>query len=75
MKTTAYNPSPLEVAFVNVIKSLRSEINDKLKDCEVTSFDQEINLDNPILRANIIDIDGDRHTIVLQVIQKPDASV
>jgi hypothetical protein len=75
MKTKAYNPSPLEVRFVNVIESLKKEINDKLQDCEVTSFDQQLDLDNPILKANIIDVDGDRHTIVLQVIQKPDASI
>ena len=75
MKTKAYNPSPLEVTFVNVIESLREEINDKLRDCEVTSFEQQLDLDNPILKANIIDVDGDKHTIVLQVIQRPDESI
>jgi len=72
MRTKTYNPSPLEVEFVNVIESLRQDINKKLNNCEIESFEHKLELDNPILKANVIDTDGDKHTLVLQIIQKPD---
>ena len=74
MKTKIYNPSPLEIEFVNVIESLRLDINKKLQNSEVESFEHKLELDNPILKANIVDEDGDRHTLILQIIQKPDES-
>jgi hypothetical protein len=72
MKTKIYNPSPLEIEFVNVIESLRLDINKKLQNSEIESFEHKLELDNPILKANIVDEDGDKHTLVLQIIQKPD---
>jgi hypothetical protein len=72
MKTRSYNPSPLEVEFVQVIASLKDHINEKLTNCEIESFDQRIDIDNPILKAYLIDTDGDKHTVILKVIQKPD---
>ena len=72
MKTKSYNPSPLEVEFVSVIESLQQNINEKLKDSEIRSFEHNIEIDNPILKANIIDDDGDAHTLILRIIQKPD---
>lgn len=72
MKTKSYNPSPLEVEFVSVIESLQQDINKKLQNSEVLSFEHNIRIDNPILKANIIDNDGDEHTLILKVIQKPD---
>lgn len=72
MKTKAYNPSPLEVEFVNVIESLQQDINKKLENSEVRSFEPNLEIDNPILKANIIDDDGDKHILILKVIQRPD---
>jgi len=72
MKTKLYNPSPLEVEFVNVIESLQQDINKKLENSEIRSFEHNLDIDNPILKANIIDDDGDKHTLILKVIQKPD---
>lgn len=72
MKTKSYNPSPLEVEFVNIIESLQMNINEKLENGQVESFKHKLDLDNPILQANIIDSDGDKHTLILKVIQKPD---
>ena len=74
MKTKAYNPSPLEVEFVQVIESLKQNINDKLENSEIVSFEHQLELDNPILRANLVDVDGDKHIVILRVIQKPDES-
>jgi len=75
MKTKAYNPSPLEVEFVNVIESLQNDINKKLSNCAIHSFEHNIDLDNPTLKANIVDVDGDKHTVILKVIQKPDEAL
>lgn len=74
MKTKIYNPSPLEIEFVNVIESLRLDINKKLQNSEIESFEHKLELDNPILKANVVDEDGDKHTLILQIIQKPDES-
>ena len=72
MKTKSYNPSPLEVEFVSVIESLQQDINKRLEKSEVRSFEHNINIDNPTLKAKIIDEDGDEHTLILKVIQRPD---
>jgi len=72
MKTKAYNPSPLEVEFVQVIESLKKNINKQLGNSEIVSFEHQLELDNPILKANVIDDDGDKHILILRVIQKPD---
>ena len=72
MKTKSYNPSPLEVEFVNVIESLLHNINEKLENSKIRSFEDNIESDYRILNANIIDVDGDKHTVILRVIQKPD---
>jgi len=72
MKTKIYNPSPLEVEFINVIESLQQDINKKLQNCQIESFEHKLELDNPILKANVVDEDGDKHTLILQIIQKPD---
>jgi len=72
MKTKSYNPSPLEVEFVSVIESLQQDINKRLEKSEVQYFEHNLNIDNPTLKAKIIDEDGDEHTLILKVIQRPD---
>jgi hypothetical protein len=72
MKTKSYNPSPLEVEFVSVIESLQQDINKRLEKSEVQYFEHNLNIDNPTLKAKIIEEDGDEHTLILKVIQKPD---
>ena len=72
MKTKSYNPSPLEVEFVNILESLKQHINQKLSNSKIESFQHNLEIDNPILKADLIDVDGDKHTIILKVIQKPD---
>jgi hypothetical protein len=72
MKTKSYNPSPLEVEFVNILESLKQHINQKLSNSKIESFQHNLEIDNPTLKADLIDVDGDKHTIILKVIQKPD---
>ncbi len=73
MNTTAYNPSPLEVELANVLEDLRESINDKLNGNTIINIDKNTNLDNPILRITTEDEDGDKHMVILKIIQKPDS--
>ena len=72
MITQNYNPSPIEVRFVEVLSDLREEINNKLENFELYRIENDITLDNPTIEFFLRDNDGDEHEIVLKVIQKPD---
>ena len=72
MITKNYNPSPLEVRFVEVICELKEEINKKLADFDVLKIENNTQLDNPTIDFFLKDRDGDEHEIVLRIIQKPD---
>ena len=70
MITKNYNPSPLEVRFVEVICELKEEINKKLADFDVLKIENNTQLDNPTIDFFLKDQDGDEHEIVLRIIQK-----
>jgi len=72
MITKDYNPSPIEVRFVEVLCDLKNEINEKLANYNVISIENNTQLDNPTLDFHLQDNDGDKHEIILKVIQKPD---
>lgn len=72
MITQNYNPSTIEVKFVEVLCELKEEINKKLVDFDVFNIDNNTNLDNPTIDFFLRDKDGDEHEIILKVIQKPD---
>lgn len=72
MKTTSYNPSPLEVEFASIIESLKEDINKKLENRNIDSFEHRLDMDNPTLKVFIKDDDGDEHCLVLKFIQRPD---
>jgi len=72
MKTNDYNPSPLEVKFVEALKDLKTEISNRLVNFEIIDIQTNIKLDNPIAEFHLKDIDGDKHSLVVRVIQKPD---
>lgn len=72
MITQNYNPSPIEVRFVEVLCELKDEINKKLVNFDVYKIKNNTNLDNPTIDFFLKDKDGDEHEIVLKVIQKPD---
>ncbi|NJM93764.1 MAG: hypothetical protein HC842_03100 [Cytophagales bacterium] len=73
MKTTSYNPSHLEVALANAFVTLRDQIEPLLDGCKITGMENNIDKDNPLIRINIQDSDGDPHSLVLKIIQKPDS--
>jgi len=72
MITQNYNPSPIEVRFVEVLCELKEEINKKLVNFDVYKIENNTQLDNPTIDFFLKDRDGDEHEIILKVIQKPD---
>jgi hypothetical protein len=73
MITKDYNPSPIEVKFVEALCNLKNQINEKLDNYDVTSIENNTQLDNPTINFFLKDADGDEHEVILKVIQKPDA--
>ena len=72
MITQNYNPSPIEVQFVEILCELKDEINKKLTNFDVLKIENNTQLDNPTIDFYLKDIDGDEHEVILKVIQKPD---
>jgi len=73
MITKDYNPSPIEVKFVEVLCELKNQINEKFGNYDVTRIENNSQLDNPTINFFLKDSDGDEHEVILKVIQKPDA--
>jgi hypothetical protein len=72
MKTSSYNPSPLEVDLANALCTLQREIQKHLNDNEIIDMKSEIKKENPLVRFQLLDKDGDPHEIVVRIIQIPD---
>lgn len=72
MKTTAYNPSPLEVDFANALFILQKEIQKHLQHNQVVNVETNMNRDNPMVKFSLLDKDGDPHEVVVRIVQIPD---
>ncbi|HYF69176.1 MAG TPA: hypothetical protein VD884_13625 [Ohtaekwangia sp.] len=72
MKTTSYNPSPLEVDFANALHMLKNELEKHLPGNQIVHIENNLKRDNPMVRFNLVDKDGDPHEVVLRIIQIPD---
>lgn len=72
MKTTIYNPSPLETEMANVLVSLQKEIEKNLKDKSISQATADLTQDNPSVKFNVVDKDGDHHEIIVKIVQIPD---
>lgn len=72
MKTSTYNPSSLEIDFANALQRLREEIQKHLINNQIVSIENHSGKDNPMLKFNLVDNDGDPHEIVVRIIQIPD---
>jgi len=72
MKTSSYNPSPLEVDMANALFIVQKEIEKHLQDNEVINVETNINRDNPMVKFILLDKDGDPHEIVVLIVQFPD---
>lgn len=72
MKTSSYNPSSLEVDFANALTILQKEIEKHLQNNQITSIEPNLTRDNPMVKFNLVDKDGDPHEIVIRIVQIPD---
>ena len=72
MKTSSYNPSPLEVDMANALFIIQKEIEMHLQDNQIVHVETNINRDNPMVKFNLLDKDGDPHEIVVRIVQIPD---
>jgi len=72
MKTSSYNPSPLEVDMANALFIIQKEIEKHLQDNQIVHVETNINRDNPMVKFNLLDKDGDPHEIVVRIVQIPD---
>ncbi len=72
MKTTSYNPSLLEVEFIEAIAQLKDEISQRINSNRIIGIQKNENADNPSVKFFLEDHDGDKHEIVVKIIQRPD---
>lgn len=72
MKTSTYNPSPLEVDFANALQILQKDIEKHLLNNHITHVENHLKRDNPMVKFSLLDKDGDPHEIVIRIIQIPD---
>ena len=72
MKTSKYNPSPLEVDFANALVILQKELEKHLQDNKIIDAEPDLTKDNPTVKFTMLDKDGDRHQLVIKVVQIPD---
>ncbi|MBN8578503.1 MAG: hypothetical protein KF775_10055 [Cyclobacteriaceae bacterium] len=72
MKTTSYNPSPLEVDFANALVILQKQLEAHLQDSQIVNVEPNITRDNPVVKFNLVDKDGDPHELVVRIVQIPD---
>lgn len=72
MKTSTYNPSPIEVDFANSLFILQKDIEKHLQGNKIIHVESNIKRDNPMVKFNLLDKDGDQHEIVVRIIQIPD---
>jgi hypothetical protein len=72
MKTSTYNPSSLEIDFVNALHILQPQLEQHLKDNKIVNVESNMNRDNPMVKFSLLDKDGDPHEIVVRIIQIPD---
>ena len=72
MKTSTYNPSPLEIDFANALQILKEQIEKHLLHNQITHVENHLGKDNPMVKFSLVDSDGDPHEIVVRIIQIPD---
>jgi hypothetical protein len=72
MKTTIYNPSPLETEIAKALVSVQKELEKNLKDKTISQISADLEQDNPSVKINLLDKDGDHHEVIVKIVQIPD---
>jgi len=72
MKTTVYNPSQIETEIANALVNLQKEIENKLIDKSITRMSTNLTQDNPTVKFELTDNDGDHHEVIVRIVQVAD---
>ncbi len=72
METKQYNPSQLEIELAHGLTQLKVELEKYLSQNKITEIRSKENLDNPSVHILLEDTDGDKHELVIRIIQKVD---
>lgn len=72
MKTNSYNPSAIELEFAQAIVELSTEIQSRLKSNKILKIENRIKEDNPTIEFVLEDQEGDKHEVVIKIIQRID---
>ena len=72
MKTTNFNPSSWEVALAEALAKDANNWAGNAGAAEVTHVNVRKQKDNPDLQLEIKDADGDVHSFVITIIQRPE---
>jgi hypothetical protein len=60
------------VRFAKAIVHMKDQLEQELGKCKILDIENKINADNPMLLFHIQDEDGDKHDLVIKLIQRPD---
>lgn len=73
MKTDNYNPSVFEVKLAKAIMACTDQIQQQLgEEMRIIDCLEHYQIDNPMITLHLEDKDGDRHELVVKIIQRPD---
>ncbi len=73
MKTLNYNPSVLEVKLAKAIMACSKQLQAQLgEEVRIVDCVEHYQIDNPMVTLHLQDEDGDKHELVIKVIQRPD---
>ena len=72
MQTKQYNPSELELQFAHALIQLKKELEQHLPGNKILNISTHEQLDNPAVHLQLEDGDGDKHELVIKIIQKAD---
>ncbi len=72
MKTQQYNPSNLEINFAHALTQLKKELEPYLTNNKIVEISNNDQSDNPAVHFHLEDTDGDKHELVIRIIQRAD---
>jgi hypothetical protein len=73
MKTLNYNPSPFETKLAKAITASIPNISASMENIKIVDHTENLKRDNPLIVLHLEDEDGDKHEMVIKIIQRPDA--
>ena len=72
MKTTQFNPSQIELDFQQVLLSASAFFEQALPQYKIENIEVWSKKDNPSVLLKFSDSEGDKHELVVSLIQRPE---